>query len=206
MSTSPASAIVLLAWCVASAATANAQSGVTGSFQGVNMSAVNDEPDPASPYEPNKRVIDVSGKARLENGKGDTVAEGELFALDGRMAVRAKKGASFEHEPVEAKVVRPVWAKDKPATYAQVSFDGKRTFVVEDAEFVFLFRPSGFGSVQILMPESLLRATVLTVPEGTFQLFGYQVKASKAKATVKFARGEVVETAGCEVTKAKREK
>jgi len=190
----PLSMLLLLLISILLAASPRASAEVTGFFKGVSFWA--------KIGEGGKRIYSVSGgSGTLKNEKEEIVAEGKLEDKEGYIAIRSRKGGSFEYKPQTTKVTSTKCTETEPSQFATMSLDKQNRWLLTDSNFFFLMKAGGTFSptIQILFPESIVRASVITLPSGKFELFGYRIKVPKDGARVKFFHGIVVENSNCTV-------
>ena len=174
---------------------------ITASFTGVSFFArVGEEGYP---------IFEVTGgTGTIKNKEGKVISQGTLSSDHGFIILCAAKGVSFEFEPEAAKVTDKRWEDQRESTFAKLSLERGRKWTVQDDEFRFLMEVTSLDSpptISVLIPESIVRASVITLPQGTLTLFGYRIRAAKDGATVKFLHGKITERAHCEVAKLKEE-
>lgn len=141
----------------------------------------------------------VDGDLAIENQKGEIIAEGKAEIEEGCIALRGKKGASFEYDSQTSKMDLRKWSDKEPGKFAKISMT-KNQWTIGNDNFFFLMHDQVMGrTTEILLPESITRASILTLPKGNHELFGYKIKAMKDGARVKFLRGIIVECNDCNI-------
>ena len=145
------------------------------------------------------RALTAEGRGNLKNHSGEIVADDVLLNVDSHVAMRAVRGAHFGYTPTRLSVPHSV-GEESP-TLAAVTFDGLHQWTLEDDNFLFLMDIEGFFSVsvQVLLPESLSRASLIKFPAGEYVIFGYKVRAARSGARVAFVRGIAFDCVGCSV-------
>lgn len=95
-----------------------------------------------------------------------------------------------------------------PTECTTITLSKTNEWMIEDDNFSFLMEIVQLGRpiLVTLLPESIVHASVVNLPEGNFELFGYTVRASKDDAKVKFIHGTIVESSNCEIAEANSEK
>lgn len=149
-----------------------------------------------------------SGKGELKNEKGDDLARGQLETVEDLIAVKAIKGARFEFAPTPESVLIKKWGAEKPKSKAVLTFTADNKWSVDSKDFYFLMKGTGtFSSLlHILVAESILRSSVIKLPKGDIQLFGFKINAPGEGAEVTFEHGEVVAHTKCAVQAATKTK
>ncbi len=154
---------------------------VTGEFKGVSFWASN-----------SGKSIELSGgNGTLTNEKGTIIAQGNLKSVDNAMTISASKDATFVHA-----VAKTVFAEDSfssaPAKeYAAVQFGDGNQWTIKDDKFVFILEVPSLNQPQIViaLDKSLARASLITLPKGKYNLWGYPIEVTKDTGIVKFQNG-----------------
>lgn len=161
-----------------------------GSFHAVTFSVYRD----AERY-----IYDVrDGTGAVTNEKGEVIAEGRLGTAENWLAIPGKMGSTFRFEAFGPSVAA-VWSGAKPRDFPVLSLNSAHDWTIKDNHFSFLaeVQPLGRPTLFVLLPESIVRASVITVPKGGLDLFGYRITAPADGAKVKFQNGAVIGCSGC---------
>jgi len=145
----------------------------------------------------NKRLVysAVSGNGSVSNEKGDTISGNGLQTIDDLLAIPVKQGATFKFAAYGAPA-DPIWSDAKPKDFVSLTLRGAQDWTVDDAHFAFALEVR-IPRLIVLLPESVTRASVITIPQGTVTLFGYRITAPASGAKVKFQKGAVIGCTGC---------
>ena len=151
-------------------------------------------------------VINVEGDLIIKNEKDEIIAEGKAEVKEGFIALRSKKGVSFEYKPLTEKINNRKWSNKEPTEIANIRIRKNKWTIENDNFFLLIDIPPsipGFSTSypKILLHESIVRASILTLSKGDYKLFGYQFKAKKDGAKVIFLNGIIVENHDCEIYK-----
>jgi len=163
---------------------------ISVSLQGISMSRLDDE------------YIVSGGSGTVTNGRGEVIAEGDVANRGGFIAMRLTSGASFQHVPTAMQISLEKWNGRNEENFARVTYGGDGRWTVDNNSFFLLMQsPNMMAAVGSVLPdESLVRASLITLPAGEWNLFGYTIAVSEDRATVKFLHGKIVESADCKVT------
>jgi len=137
----------------------------------------------------------VSGSGFLLNDQDEIVADGQLTGVAGFIAIKGKKGAFFTHRPGTEPLPRDTWAPETLDEFALVELTKPDSWKLRDDRFIFLVNVARFDvpSFDIRVDESLARASIIQLPEGTFTLWGCRVNVRAGGGSVKFGHGEVLD-------------
>lgn len=180
-----------------------AELAATVSVRDLTMSAVSD----------GSRWVNkvTGGTGTIKNKKGNIVAEGRLSTVEGILSLVGKKGTSFKYVPQikrvsgKDKVGSVIWSEEGPTKFSRVSFGRGGNWTLKDDGFHFLIGPMPMlhdpeFSIDLMVSESLVRATIIELPIGEHVMFGYKINALQDGATVTFAHGSITEQTNCKVT------
>ena len=179
-----------------------ASAGVKGNFKDYSWLTLTDG---------NLQVPKPLGTVILKNEKGEVVAEdkdameGQLTYVDGFLGFKGITGASFHYRPCGVKVINRRWIEknlNKPKTFAELTFNKENQWSIKNSDFLFLVSIYGSSFTRtycLWLAESIVRASVIYLPQGEFYLFGYLVTAKKNGAYVKFRHGLITEHKDCAV-------
>jgi len=169
---------------------------VTGSFEGVSFLATDG----------GKKFEALGGTGVLKNEKGEVVAEGALKTEGGVLILRAKKGSAFAHRAATAPFAEDAFPKDPPRVFAEIEVTESTSWLIKDANFVFVLEIPALNvpRIEVQLDKSLARAAVISLPKGNHTLWGYTVKVGEGGGTIKFQHGAIVEGKNAEVEKPKR--
>lgn len=145
------------------------------------------------------RVVcsDAKGVLEVKNKKNEIIATGNIEIKEGWVAVKGKRGASFKYESQAKKINSKMWIDKEPMGISNISLK-ENQWTIESDNFFFLLNPSEY--LTLLLDESIVRASILTLAEGKYELFGYRIKVMKDGAKVKFLKGVIVETHDCKIS------
>jgi hypothetical protein len=161
-----------------------------GSFQAVTFSVYRD----AERY-----IYDVrDGTGAVKNETGEVIAEGRLRTAGNWLAIPGKTGTTFKFEAYGSSV-KATWPDTEPGEFAFLSLNQTHDWTISDDRFLFLAEVSQLGrpTLFVRLPESITRASFVTVPKGDLDLFGYRIVAPADGGKVKFQKGAVVDCSGC---------
>jgi hypothetical protein len=148
-------------------------------------------------------IYDVrSGTGTVKNEKGEVIAEDSLRAAGDRLAIRGKVGTTFKFGAYGA-LVKAAWPDPQPGDFASLSLNRTDQWMIEDDHFSFLAQVYRLDkpTLFVCLPESIARASIITVPKGDLDLFGYKIAAPADGGKVKFQKGAVIDCSGCTSTK-----
>jgi hypothetical protein len=139
-----------------------------------------------------------AGIGAVKNEKGEVIAEGRLQTAENWLAIPGKMGATFRFGANDSSV-KAVWSDAKPEDFALLSVNSMHDWTIKDDHFSFLADvKSMFGpTLFIRLPESIVRASVIIVPKGNLELFGFRITARADGAKVRFQKGTVIGCTGC---------
>ena len=106
------------------------------------------------------------------------------------------------HSPNPEPLRKDTYAGLPPGAFPEVRFKRPNTWVLRDSDFIFLLEPPAIRGEKIRkvdVDKSLLRASIITLPEGTFRLWGYTVHVKQGGGTMKLLHGKVTESSNAEV-------
>jgi hypothetical protein len=157
---------------------------VTGEFNGVSFRASNG----------GKSVKPSGGNGTLKNEKGSVVAQGDLKPVDKTMTSAAKKDATFVHAVAKTAFPADSFSSDPVMEFAAVEFGDGNQWTIKDDKFVFVLEVPNLNQPRIVvaLDKSLARASVITLPKGKFNLWGYPIEVSKGTGIVKFRHGSLI--------------
>jgi hypothetical protein len=112
-----------------------------------------------------------------------------------------KKGTTFTFKAF-GNPVSAIWSDTIPGEFAKLTLNKTQEWGIENEHFIFLLELYQLGRQALLvrLPESIVRASIITLPAGQFTLFGYLIDAAKDGAIVKFLHGKATENVGCTVS------
>lgn len=149
----------------------------------------------------NKRVEAIYGTATLKNEREGIIAEGDLGVAAGFAAIKGKPGATFTHTPNVNALPEETWAKETVKDFPVVEWGPGNHWRLKDGNFYFFIEmPVVTMGIYILTDQSLTRASVISLPEGNFSLWGYTVVIKKGGGKLKFLHGKVVDGSNANVT------
>lgn len=157
---------------------------VTGEFKDVSFWATD-----------GGRKFEASGGSGvLKNADGAVIAEGKLTSPAGLLAINGKKGASFSHTPSTQPFNKEAWPKEAPREIAEVALTEGSRWTLKDERFLFVLEVPALNRPQIVpvLDKSLARASVITLPKGKYNLWGYPINVSKDAGIVKFRHGFLI--------------
>lgn len=171
------SVVALFALAVAHEAAAD----VTGEFKGVSFWASNG----------GKSIEPSGGNGTLKNEKGTVVAQGDLKPVDKAMTIAANKDATFVHAAAKSAFPADSFSSDPVKEFAAVEFGDGNQWTIKDDKFVFVLEVPNLNQprVVVALDKSLARASVITLPKGKYNLWGYPIEVSKSTGMVKFQHG-----------------
>ncbi len=132
----------------------------------------------------------ASGRGTIQNEGGDVIARGELQNFGSWIALEATVGASFEFRPGLRRLEGVSWPY-RAGEPAQLTFDGDKRWTIDSGGFFLLLKPRSVMEyeVQIVLAESIARASLVTLPTGRFELFGYEIEVPSKAARIRFTNG-----------------
>ncbi len=140
-----------------------------------------------------RKIAGVEGTGVVKNDEGEILGKGELGSSGGFMTIPGKQGTSFVHKPGEELVAKDKWPTTPPKQFATVELTKPYRWTLKDGHFLFLAEAPTLTSLRMAVDESLARASILKLPEGTFQFWGYQVTVGQGGGYVKFQFGRIVD-------------
>lgn len=170
---------ITLAWVC------NCLGEVAGIFKGVSFWAT----------QGGRKFTASGGTGVLKNEKGEIVAEGKLANIEGLLVIKGKENASFVHEASKQAIKENSCPKGLENKYAQVELAEDNRWILKNKNFYFVLEIPMLNRPQIVpaLDKSLARASMITLPKGTFKLWGYTITVEKPKGIVKFAHGKMVD-------------
>jgi hypothetical protein len=135
----------------------------------------------------------VAGAGEIKDENGNTIAKGDLKAVEGWIAVKGLKGVKFRWQPQSDTDTKPDkgWQGQPSAELAVVSLGPDQQWELLDDHFLFLI-DSSYG-LQFDFAASFARATELRVGQAAeLSLWGNRVSVGKGGGTVRIVRGSVV--------------
>ena len=171
----------------------NYKAEIKGNFEGVTFSVYrNDE---------GRYIYSVlTGHGFLKNESDKIIAQGDIEDSSDWITIVAQKGATFKYKPQRTKV-ETKWGNETPIEFANVTLRNNDEWVIENDNLRFLMevyslnRPTLF----ILIPDSIVHASIINLPNGNFDLFGYKIITTENGAKVKFHRGIASECSKCSI-------
>jgi hypothetical protein len=114
----------------------------------------------------------------------------------GLLVIAGKKNASFSPKASSKPFEEVAWSKEAPKDFATVEFSEGGRWTLRDDKFLFVLEIAVLNRSKIVpaLDKSLARASVITLPKGTYTLWGYTVTVEKSKGTLIFAHGKLVDT------------
>ncbi|MGB2937773.1 MAG: hypothetical protein WBD05_06200 [Phycisphaerae bacterium] len=171
--------------CLTLLAALNCSAEVTGEFKDVSFWATDG----------GRKFIASGGTGTLKNEKSETIAEGELKDVDETLTIRGKRGASFVHQAKTEPFAADAYSKKEVTEFATVEFGEGNRWTLKDQNFLFVLEVPMLNRPQIVpsLDRCLARASLITLPKGVVQLWGYTITVEKERGTVKFAHGKIIE-------------
>jgi hypothetical protein len=138
------------------------------------------------------------GTGNVTNEKNEVIGEGQLGTVENWLAIPGKMGANFRFEMHNAPV-SATWTAAPAKSLPLLSLSRENDWTIKDEHFSFLAELSHHyqGSIVVLLPESIVRGSIIVIPKGAFTLFGYRITAQADGAKVRFQRGAVTLCTGC---------
>ena len=171
---------------------ANAYADVTGEFKDVDV--YSDTVFSIMGAQTKYALFD--GNGTLKNKENAIVANNNLkYDVDGIVTIQALKGATFVHKPNSDSFAADVFSNKPVTEFAAIKLGDGNQWTVNDTNFLFVIQalPEIPLKVDIALDRSLARASSITLPKGTYTLWGYTITIEKATGTVKFAHGKIVD-------------
>ena len=161
-----------------------AAADVTGEFTGVSFWASNGA----------KSVEPSGGNGTLKNEKDIVVAQGDLKPVDKTMTIAAKKDATFVHAAAKAAFPAESFTSNPVKEFAAIKFSDGNQWTIKDDKFVFVLEVPNLNQprIAVALDKSLARASVITLPNGKYNLWGYPIEVSKGTGSVKFQHGSLI--------------
>ena len=159
------------------------QAQVTGSFKNVSMSFTDG----------GEKIKASGGSGYLINEKGDTIAEGDLFDINELLVIRAKTNSSFTHAPNKKSFGLNSFPINTPKELAIIEYSTGNKWSMKDSNFLFILEIPNLNTPQLIpmFDKSLARASIITFPKGTYNLWGYTIIIQKPKGSVTFKNGKI---------------
>ena len=154
---------------------------VTGEFKGVSFWASNG----------GKSMEPSGGSGTLKNEKDTVVAQGDLKPVDKTMTIAAKKDATFVYTAAKTAFPADSFSSDPVKEFAAVELGDGNEWTIKDDKFVFVLEVPNLNQprIAVALDKSLARASVITLPNGKYNLWGYPIEISKGTGMVKFQHG-----------------
>lgn len=142
----------------------------------------------------------IMGHGLLKNESDKIIAQGDIEDSSDWIAIAARKGATFKYKPQRAKV-ETKWGNEIPSEFAIVTLRNNDEWVIENDNFKFLMEVYSLSSptLFVLIPDSIVHASIINLPSGNFDLFGYKIIATENGAKVKFQHGIASECSKCSI-------
>ncbi|MBN2269873.1 MAG: LysM peptidoglycan-binding domain-containing protein [Sedimentisphaerales bacterium] len=165
--------------------------GVTGTFRNVSFLATDG----------GRKFIAAGGSGILKNDKNEVIAEGDLKNVDEFLTIKGRKDASFVYNPKTNAFSPDTFSKEAMKEFASIKLGEGNLWTLNDANFLFVLEIPILNQPQIVpaLDKSLARASLITLPKGSFTLWGYLVTVEKDKGTVKVAHGNIVEASNATI-------
>lgn len=148
------------------------------------------------------KVANLRGTGEITTRDGKVIGKSDVTPHGNWVGIHGLKGAQFSYEPSFDRIAFIKKSKSRSTSYASLSYDRKKSWKISEENFIFLV-PAGsilyHCTPKIDFAKSITRASLITLPSGNFNLFGYTVKCSVNGGTVKFNRGTIVESTGCKM-------
>ena len=161
------------------------QARLKGEFRGVSFWAADG----------GKRIMVSGGSGILKNEEGQIVAEGPLETVAGALVVSGRQGATFVHRPGKKALAKGVFPQEVPQRFATVELREGNRWILRDAAFHFVLEVPKLAQprIQVNVESSLARASTITLPRGSYHMWGYAITVAST-GSVTFANGRVVKT------------